>query len=67
MSLKHFHLVFILLSTVVTLWYGFWELSMIGSGSTAGHIARTGMSLILSGGLIYYLIKVIQKFRRISA
>lgn len=67
MSLKHFHIVFIVLSVLVTLWYGFWELSMIGTGSTPGHVARAVVSLILSGGLTYYLMKVMQKFRRISA
>ena len=67
MSLKHFHLVFILSSTLIVLWYGFWELRMIGSGSTAGHIALAVMSAFIAGGLIFYTIQIVQKFRRISA
>lgn len=66
MSLKHFHLVFIILSTLVILWYGLWELSMIESSSSAGHITMAVVSLFITLGLIYYTILVIQKFRRLA-
>ena len=67
MSLKHFHLFFIFASIVIVLWYGYWEISMIGDDASRRHIIMAVLSVAVASGLVVYLIKVYKKFKRIDA
>lgn len=67
MSLKHFHLFFIVASIVIVLWYGYWEISMIGKDASGRHIMMAILSLAIATGMVVYLAKVYRIFKRINA
>jgi hypothetical protein len=50
MSLKIFHIVFIICSTLLTLYFGVWSFKHGGTG----YIALGGLSFVAGAGLIYY-------------
>jgi len=59
-SLKTFHLFFIMMSIILTVWFAMYELQLDENGmSTAIAI----VSLMVSGGLIIYGLKVYKKFK----
>jgi len=59
-SLKTFHLFFIIMSIILTVWFAMYELQLDENGmSTAIAI----VSLMVSGGLIIYGLKVYKKFK----
>jgi len=59
-SRKTFHLFFIMMSIILTVWFAMYELQLDENGmSTAIAI----VSLMFSGGLIIYGLKVYKKFK----
>ena len=58
MSLKSFHILFIVLSIAITIWFGIWEWN---------HTALLAIfSFLAGGGLVVYGIQVLKKFKTIS-
>ena len=54
MSLKSFHILFIVLSIAITIWFGIWEWN---------HSALLAIfSFLAGGGLVVYGIQVLKKF-----
>ncbi|MDF1754431.1 MAG: hypothetical protein P1U89_16725 [Verrucomicrobiales bacterium] len=63
MSLKHFHLLFIVLSILITLGFGLWAVLL--NGLPSGFKAMGGFSLFLSVILIVYGIRFLRKSKSI--
>ena len=63
MSLKVFHIVFIVLSILLTIGFGIWSLMQGG-----GMLSVVGIiSVVVGILLIFYLIKVVAKFKQIGS
>ena len=58
MSLKSFHILFIVLSIITVVWFGIWELNQ--------SVFIAMVSFLTGVGLIYYGVRVLKKFRTIS-
>lgn len=67
MSLKHFHLFFIVASIIISLWYAYWEISMIGQDDSGRHLPMAILSVVVAASLAFYVVKVFKKFKRINA
>tara|TARA_Y100001934_G_scaffold280464_2_gene387259 strand:+ start:65 stop:271 length:207 start_codon:yes stop_codon:yes gene_type:complete len=66
MSLKAFHLIFIIASIIFTLLFGAWAvLNFEASIDTAEFILGV-FSIFSSIGMIFYLIKFLKKYKNIS-
>jgi hypothetical protein len=61
MSLKSFHILFILLSIAFCGWFGYWQMSERGDLVVAAAAWCAGL------GLIIYLFMVMKKFRSLKA
>ena len=59
MSLKWFHIVFISLSVLLSLWFGIW-------GLFNQHVALGAMSLVASAGLVLYGNYFLAKARKLG-
>jgi len=59
-SLKTFHLFFIMMSIISTMWFAMYELQLDENGMST---ALAIVSLLVSGGLIIYGLKVYKKFK----
>jgi hypothetical protein len=67
MSLRGFHLVFIVASIALTVMVALWGLGMYGSDrGSLGHLAFALGSLLSGAGMAIYLIAFIRKARRIG-
>ncbi|MDP6339775.1 MAG: hypothetical protein QF842_05555 [Candidatus Marinimicrobia bacterium] len=58
MSLKSFHILFIILSIATTVWFGFWEWNQ--------SVFWAIVSFLAGAGLVVYGIQVFKKFKTIS-
>ena len=58
MSIKTFHIIFIILSIVITIWFGLWEWDR--------SILLAIVSFLAGLGLVIYGIQVLKKFKTIS-
>ncbi len=58
MSIKTFHIIFIILSIVITIWFGLWEWDR--------SILLASVSFLAGSGLVIYGIQVLKKFKTIS-
>jgi len=58
MSIKTFHIIFIILSIVITIWFGLWEWNQ--------SILLAVISFLAGLGLVVYGIQVLKKFKTIS-
>jgi len=58
MSIKTFHIIFIFLSIVITIWFGLWEWDR--------SILLAIVSFLAGSGLVIYGIQVLKKFKTIS-
>lgn len=59
-SLKTFHLFFIMMSIILTVWFAIYELQLDQNG-TATTLAI--VSLMITAGLVVYGLKVYKKFK----
>jgi hypothetical protein len=67
MSLKAFHILFIIASTVLTLGFGIWSIREYARGGATGVELGFGIaSLLLSMGLVWYGRYFLRKLRHIS-
>ena len=66
MSLKAFHLVFIILSIMFTLMFGIWGVVNHGSSGKTAELVMGILSLIGTIGLSIYLYFFLKKFKHIS-
>ena len=66
MSLKAFHLVFIILSILFTLMFGIWGVVNHGSSGKTAELVMGILSLSGTGGLAIYLYFFLKKFKHIS-
>tara|TARA_B100000378_G_scaffold263368_1_gene246191 strand:- start:408 stop:614 length:207 start_codon:yes stop_codon:yes gene_type:complete len=66
MSLKAFHLVFIILSILFTLMFGIWGVVNHGSSGKTAELVMGILSLIGTVGLSIYLYFFLKKFKHIS-
>ncbi len=64
MSLKHFHIFFIMISVVMAAGFGFWcFLTDVGS-AVAGSTVMGAVSLVAAVGLVIYGIKFLKKLEK---
>jgi len=62
LSIKSFHIFFIVISIVVTLGYGFWQLQNPSIDTNFSTLLGI-MGILIGAGLVIYLQKVIKKFK----
>ncbi len=66
MSLKAFHITFIILSTLLTLAFGVWAVDDFGRSASLVHLALGVGSFIGSGVLVWYGIWFLRKLKHVS-
>jgi hypothetical protein len=66
MSLKAFHIVFIVISTLLALGLGVWEIRAFIGGGGPIHLVFGILALIAAGGLVWYGKIVLRKLKHIS-
>lgn len=66
MSLKIFHLVFIVLSILMCLYVGTWGISQYSASGGAGSLALGIACFVLGAALVVYLVRVVRKFREMG-
>jgi len=64
MSLKIFHIVFVVLSVITTLGFGIWALREYTRLNAPGALVMGIVSLVVSVALVIYGIKFLQKLKR---
>jgi hypothetical protein len=68
MSLKAFHIVFIVLSMALTLGFGVWAFTVNGSGADAtGHRVLGAISFVCCAGLLVYGFCFFRKLTQLKA
>ncbi len=66
MSLKAFHIFFIILSTLLTLALGVWAIDDFGRSANRAHLALGVGSFIASGLLVWYGFWFLRKLKNVS-
>jgi hypothetical protein len=66
MSLKAFHIVFIILSTLLALAFGVWAVDEFGRSGSWIHLVLGVGSFIGSGGLVWYGVWFLRKLKNVS-
>jgi len=66
MSLKAFHLVFIILSIMFTIMFGIWGVVNHGSSGKTAELVMGILSLMGTVGLSFYLYFFLKKFKHVS-
>lgn len=64
MSLRFFHLFFIVVSIVVAIGFGIWSLRAHSAGLDGAYLALGVMSLVAGVALVIYLFLIVKKLRR---
>ena len=64
MSLKNFHILFIMLSIVTSLGFGFWCLGTEAGASVSGSTAMGVVSLVAAVALVIYGVKFLRKMEK---
>ena len=66
MSLKAFHIFFIIVSILFCLGFAWWEVDQYGMDGTFGRIAAAIGIALVAAGLVVYLMKVIKNLRNVK-
>ncbi|MCB1126825.1 MAG: hypothetical protein KDM81_10035 [Verrucomicrobiae bacterium] len=66
MSLKAFHLLFIVVSILLALGFGVWELATYRDGGATVDLVMGSASLVAAVGLGFYLRAVLKKLKNVS-
>ncbi len=66
MSLKAFHIFFIILSTLLAVAFGVWAIDDFGRSGSLVHLALGGGSFIASGALVWYGVWFVRKLKHVS-
>lgn len=64
MSLKYFHIFFIILSTLLAFGFGIWGINSYAESDNSTHLGLGIVSLVIGVGLIFYAKKVYQKLKK---
>ncbi len=67
MSLRTFHIVFIIASTLLAFGFGFWELAQYRDTQAMSNLGFGLVSLAVGVGLIFYGRYVFKKLKKISS
>ena len=66
MSLKAFHIFFIVLSTLLAVAFGVWAVNDFGRSGSQLHLALGVGSFIASGALVWYGVWFLRKLKHVS-
>ena len=66
MSLKAFHIFFIIVSTLLALGFGVWAVDDFGRSGSWVHLALGVGSFIASGGLVWYGLWFLRKLKHVG-
>ena len=66
MSLKAFHIVFVVFSALFAFGFAAWSLSLYSSGGNASTLIVAAFSLFAGIGLIFYGIRFLKKLKHVS-
>ncbi len=66
MSLKAFHIFFIILSTLLAVALGVWAVDAYGGSGSWVHLALAVGSFVASGGLVWYGVWFLRKLKHVS-
>ena len=66
MSLKAFHIAFIVVSTLLAFGFAAWSVAHYRSGGNANLLIVAGLSLFAGMGLIFYGIRFLKKLKHVS-
>ena len=66
MSLKAFHVLFISLSVVLTVFFGMWALSAYSTQGGPGYLTSACLSFLCGGALVAYEVAFVRKCRRLE-
>ncbi|MFQ5798150.1 MAG: hypothetical protein ACE5H0_05570 [Bacteroidota bacterium] len=65
MSLKYFHIFFIILSILLTFGFGIWGVNSYSGSDNTTHLSLGIISLLVGVGLIIYGTKVYKKLKKL--
>lgn len=63
MSIKDFHIIFIISALILTFGFGVWALNNNGMPATPGLRLTAGVSFLLAAGLGFYCVHFIRKIK----
>lgn len=66
MSLKAFHVVFIVVAIVLAAWVAAWGLQGLGSAGGGWEVALGAASALAAVGLVVYLVRFVKKMKGVS-
>lgn len=66
MSLKAFHIFFIVISILTCLGFGAWGIHDYGVSNRTVHLILGIASFIVGSALSYYLVKIVAKFKQLN-
>ncbi len=66
MSLKTFHIFFIVVSVLFLFGFGAWNVTMYQSGGNVTMVAFAGISFLAGIGLVLYGIRFLRKLKKVS-
>lgn len=66
MSLKAFHVVFIVVAIVLAAWVAAWGLRGLGAGGSGWEVALGAASALAAVGLVVYLARFLRKMKGVS-
>ncbi len=66
MSLKAFHIVFIVLSTALAVAFGVWAVDDFGRSGSRAHLALGVGAFVASGVLVWYGVWFLRKLKGVS-
>ena len=66
MSLKTFHILFVVLSTLLSVGFGVWAVGRYMDGSGAVYLLVTGAAMVFAAALIAYGFWFLRKLKHVS-
>ncbi len=66
MSLKAFHIFFIIVSTLLALGFGYWAIDAFGRSGSGVYLTLGVGSFIASGALVWYGVWFLRKLKGVS-
>jgi len=64
MSLKAFHVLFVIISVLITLGFGIWSVKQYGITGSGGSLAMGVASFVVSVALVVYGVAFLQKLKK---
>ena len=61
MSLRHFHIIFIVASILLSIFFGLWALQMYSQENTGGYLMTAISSFACAAGLAVYAVYFVRK------